>query len=157
MVNEKSLENLKVPTSIEAAIYGAKGGIASGKSRLRKSALKEMIADFIVMPVTDTKLIDKLATFFPELEPDALNYISLAFMRVIQDMTATSTKPIDRIKIIEFIRDTMGQKPIENIKIDDARQEELNIDRVLAENFTDAELVEMLKNLYKKDNNKGEN
>ena len=157
MVNEKSLENLKVPSSIEAAIYGSKGGIASGKSRLRKTALKELIANFVVMPVADTKTVGKLSAFFPELEPDALNYISLAFMRVIQDMTASSTKPIDRIKIIEFIRDTMGQKPVENIKIDDTKAEEYHIDKVLSENFTDDELVEMLKNMYKNDDNKGEN
>ena len=71
--------------------------------------------------------------------------------------SSTSIKPLDRIKIIEFLHDVTEGKIVEKIKIDDARQEELNIDRVLAENFTDEELVEMVKNMYQKDNNKGEN
>ena len=76
-------------------------------------------------------------------------------MRVLQDITSTSIRPLDRIKIIEFLRDAIDGKPIENIKIDDARAEELHIDKVLSENFTDDELVEMVKNMYQNEN-KGE-
>ncbi len=149
-------KNLKPPESTSIARErGMAGGIASGKSKRRKRAMKELISELISMPVTDTKTVEKFARFFPELEKDSLNYINLAFMRVLQDITSTSIRPLDRIKIIEFLRDAIDGKPIENIKIDDARAEELHIDKVLSENFTDDELVEMVKNMYQNEN-KGE-
>lgn len=142
-------ENLKPPESTsEARARGMLGGIASGKSKRRKQAIRELISELLPMPVTDTKTVDKFSKFFPELDKDSLNYINLAFMRVLQDMTSSDTRPLDRIKIIEFLRDTLGEKPIENIKIDDARAEELHIDKVLSERFTDDELVEMVRNMY---------
>ena len=142
-------ENLKPPeSSNKARELGQLGGIASGKSKRRKMAMRELISELVNMPISDKKIIEKFTKFFPELDENSINYINLAFMRVIQDITDISTKPLDRIKIIEFLRDTLGEKPIENIKIDDARVEELHIDKVLSERFTDDELVEMVKNMY---------
>jgi len=143
-------DNLKPPESTKIARErGFLGGVASGKSKRRKIAMRELISELVNMPISDKKIIEKFTKFFPELDENSINYINLAFMRVIQDITDISTKPLDRIKIIEFIRDTLGEKPIQQIKIDDYKAETMHIRNLISENFSDEELIDMIKKMDK--------
>lgn len=82
-----TIENLKVPTSEEARENGKKGGIASGKARAERKALKE-------------ELLLLLS------EGDTQKKISLSLIQQALD---------GNTKAFEVIRDTIGEKPVEKV------------------------------------------
>lgn len=82
-------QNLKVPTSEEAREIGKKGGIASGKARAERKALKE-------------ELLLLLS------EGDTQKKISLSLIQQALD---------GNTKAFEIIRDTIGEKPREEISV----------------------------------------
>lgn len=84
MANTK---NLKVPTSEEARKNGKKGGIASGKARAERKALKEELLLLLSEGNTQKK-------------------ISLSLIQQALD---------GNTKAFEVIRDTIGEKPIEKV------------------------------------------
>lgn len=84
MANTK---NLKVPTSEEARKNGKKGGIASGKARAERKALKEELLLLLSEGNTQKK-------------------ISLS---LIKEAIKGNTKAF------EVIRDTIGEKPVEKV------------------------------------------
>ena len=53
-------QNLKTPTSSEARELGRKGGIASGRSRLRKKHGKELLRALLEMPETDPRILEEM-------------------------------------------------------------------------------------------------
>lgn len=57
MANE---QNLRTPTTAEAREIGRKGGIASGRARLRKKHGKELLRALLEMPETDERIIAEL-------------------------------------------------------------------------------------------------
>lgn len=91
MANEK---NLKVLTSEEARRNGRKGGIKSGKIRREKKLLKELLEDVLFAPTKTGNLAI--------------------------DITNALVKKAKKgnVKAYELIRDTLGQKPVENLKIE---------------------------------------
>lgn len=91
MANEK---NLKVLTSEEARRNGRKGGIKSGEIRREKRLLKELLEDVLFTPTKTGNLAI--------------------------DITNALIKKAKKgnVKAYELIRDTLGQKPVENLKIE---------------------------------------
>lgn len=64
MANDKNLENGKTTqfrTGEEQARIAQIGGIASGAARRRKKALKDAADYFLSLPVTDTRVFNKLS------------------------------------------------------------------------------------------------
>lgn len=86
--------NLKIPTSEEARKNGQKGGIRSGEVRREKKLLKELLEEVLDTPTKTGNLAI--------------------------DITNAIIKKAKKgnVKAYEVIRDTLGQKPIENIKIE---------------------------------------
>lgn len=85
--------NLKIPTSEEARKNGQKGGIRSGEVRREKKLLKELLEEVLETPT-------KTGNF-------------------AVDITNALVKKAKKgnVKAYEVIRDTLGQKPTENISI----------------------------------------
>lgn len=61
MANEQNLIPFSERSESEARENGRKGGIASGAARRRKRSLKEAADLYLSLPVTDTKVWNKLA------------------------------------------------------------------------------------------------
>ena len=80
-------KNLRVPTSEEAREIGRKGGIASGKARAIAKTFKETIND--------------------ELSDEALKKI---IKKIIHEAQRGN------MKAIELLRDTRGEKPVEQVQ-----------------------------------------
>lgn len=95
-----NIENLKVPTSEQARINGKKGGIASAKARQERKALKE-------------ELLLLLS------EGDTQKKISLSLIQQALD---------GNTKAFEVIRDTIGEKPVDEIKADVNSDININIE-----------------------------
>lgn len=68
--------NLRVPTSAEARDIGRKGGIASGKARLRKKHGRELVRAMLEMKATDADIIERLQALGITAE-EATNEVAL--------------------------------------------------------------------------------
>lgn len=86
-------QNLKTPSTSEARERGKKGGKASAKARKEKKILRELLEDALL---TNTKTGNR--------------YIDIT-NALIQEAEKGN------VKAYETIRDTLGQKPKENVKI----------------------------------------
>lgn len=101
-----------VKTKEEARARGRKGGIASGKARREKKAMRETLAALLSMPMKDGKYADV---------ESIKNFASMKGKN-IDVQTAISIAMIQRALkgdkgAAEFIRDTSGQKPTDNMNI----------------------------------------
>lgn len=107
------IDNLNpVKTEEEAREKGRKGGIASGKARREKKAMRETLAALLSMPMKDGK--------FADVE-SIKNFASMKGKN-IDVQTAISIAMIQRALkgdkgAAEFVRDTSGQKPTDNMNI----------------------------------------
>lgn len=91
------IENLRTPTTEEARERGKKGGQASGKARRRRKELKQLLELALSQP--------------SEIVEGEDNYTAITaalVQRAIQGDT----------KAYEVIRDTLGQKPVEQQQMD---------------------------------------
>ena len=108
-----NLENLKVPTSEEARRNGAAGGRASGESRRRKRAMREVLDDLLIMPLRKGALkeIESLADLAgPNGKINLLNgkvnvtvEQAMLLAQILQAINGNT-------KAATFLRDTAGQK-----------------------------------------------
>lgn len=108
-----NLENLKVPTSEEARRNGAAGGRASGESRRRKRAMREVLDDLLSMPLRQGALkeIKSLADLAgPNGKINLLNgkvnvtvEQAMLLAQILQAINGNT-------KAATFLRDTAGQK-----------------------------------------------
>lgn len=91
------IENLRTPTTEEARERGKKGGQASAKARRRKKELKQLLELALSQP---SEIVDG---------EDNYTAITAALVnKAIQGDT----------KAYEVIRDTLGQKPVEQAQMD---------------------------------------
>lgn len=106
--------NLKpIQSTEEAREKGSKGGKASGKVRRERKALKEQLEMFLSLPLKNEEAKEKLANLGLDVETIdnqmAMNFA--LFQRAIKGDT----------KAYELIRDTIGEKPKENINIENSQ------------------------------------
>lgn len=107
--NGINLIPLNKRTKSEQREIAKKGGIESGKIRREKKQMKEIINDLFSKPVTNQKIIDKLKTLGYK-DDEITNQIAItssAFFKALKG----------DIKAMEFLRDTAGQKPKDEIAI----------------------------------------
>lgn len=62
MANETTNGNLRTPTTDEAREIGRKGGINSGKARLRKKRGRELMQAILQLKEVDPRIVEELAT-----------------------------------------------------------------------------------------------
>lgn len=98
-------DNLKVPTSAEARKNGKKGGIASGKARRERKAMKDTLASLLSMPMNSGKTadVDKIK-YFAALQDQNITVQEAIMLAQIQLAIAGDTKAA------EYVRDTSGNK-----------------------------------------------
>lgn len=99
MANEQNLKPQNKRTKSEQREIAKKGGIASGKARRKRKTLKE-------------ELLALLET------EDYNNKISLAMIKEAM---------IGNVKAFNTIRDTIGEKPKENVEVSQDKPFEVNI------------------------------
>ena len=98
-------DNLIVPTSDEARKNGAKGGIASGKARREKKAMKDTLETLLCMSLTDGSIT----------ELEEIQSIAAIKGKNITVQEAIMLKQIQKAmkgdtRAAEYIRDTSGNK-----------------------------------------------
>lgn len=105
MANE---QNLRPPTTEEARERGRKGGRASAKKRQQNKTFKEIINKFLDGQVSDERLKQQMIDFgFADKE---VSNKSCAVFALWKEAIKGNTKAF------ELLRDTIGEKPIEQIQ-----------------------------------------
>lgn len=105
MANE---QNLRPPTTEEARERGRKGGRASAKKRQQNKTFKEIISNFLDGQVSDERLKQQMIDFgFADKE---VSNKSCAVFALWKEAIKGNTKAF------ELLRDTIGEKPIEQIQ-----------------------------------------
>lgn len=96
-------DNLRVPTSDEARKNGRAGGIASGKARRAKKAMKDTLAELLTMPLENSALAN-----LEDIQSMAeLNGQNISVQEAI--MLAQIRKAVEGdTRAAEYIRDTSG-------------------------------------------------
>lgn len=99
-------DNLKVPTSDEARENGRAGGIASGKARREKKALKDTLEELLAMPIKSGKSadIDKIKNIA------GIKGKNITMQEAIMLAMLNKAAKGD-VRAAEYVRDTIGQKP----------------------------------------------
>lgn len=93
MANE---QNLRVPTSSEARRNGRKGGIASGQARRERK-----------------KMRDDLLALLGEIDPSNGKTMQENIITAAVAKAASGD-----VRALEFVRDTIGEKPEQQINLD---------------------------------------
>lgn len=107
-----NIENLKPKNSNqsqeEAKKNGKKGGIASGKVRRERKALREQLEILLKLPIKDEKLKKQIIDL--GINKKEINNQMALTISLYQEALKGNTKAY------ELIRDTIGEKPIEQIQ-----------------------------------------
>lgn len=110
MANEQNLNPVK--TKDEARSRGRNGGIASGKARREKKAMKETLEALLSMPMKSGKAADiETIKNFAALKGKTITVQEAMMIAMIQKALKGN------VNAAEWIRDTAGQKPVENMNM----------------------------------------
>lgn len=106
-------DNLKTPSSAEARSNGRKGGIASGKARREKKALKDTLEELLAMPIKDgaSADIEKIKSIA------GIKGKNITMQEAIMVAMLNKAAKGD-VRAAEYVRDTIGQKPDSRMNID---------------------------------------
>lgn len=106
-------EDLKpVQTKEEAKKRGRAGGIASGKARREKKLMRETLDILLSMPLKNGKYADvESIRNFAALKGKNINVQEAILIAQVQKAMKGDTKAA------EYVRDTIGQKPVENVNM----------------------------------------
>lgn len=108
MANEQNLRPRTTLSKEEAKEMGRKGGKASAKKRQQNKTFKEIINKFLNGQVTDDRLKEQMVEFgFADNE---VSNKSCAVFALWKEAIKGNTKAF------ELMRDTIGEKPIEQIQ-----------------------------------------
>lgn len=109
MANEQNLKPFTTEQSRdEAKKNGHKGGIASGKARRESKKFSELFESFLNRQCTNEQIREQLKEFgFSDEELTNKNAVVFAqYREALKGSTQAAT----------FVRDTMGEKPIEQVQ-----------------------------------------
>lgn len=122
---QNSLNNL-IPsnkrTPSERREIARKAGIKSGEVRRAKKTFKTLFEDFGEMKITDEGLKKGLKEAGIE-EDGMVNKVAIAFSMYLKAISGDT-------RAFELIRDTMGEKPSDKIKLEDDRKN-TKLDKIL--------------------------
>lgn len=112
MAGEENLITQAERTKDEQREIARKGGIASGEARRRKKTMRETLEAVLSMQVGDGKSTDiEAITKFAQLK--GKNITVQEAMIIAQAQKALKGD----LAALQFIRDTMGQKPTDNMNL----------------------------------------
>ena len=110
MTNEQNLDPVK--SKEEARKRGRAGGIASGKARREKKLMRETLDIILSMPMKNGKNADvESIRSFAALKGKNISVQEAILIAQVQKAMKGDTKAA------EYVRDTIGQKPGENIEM----------------------------------------
>jgi hypothetical protein len=116
----KVYENLKpVQTKKEARERGRRGGKASGEARRKKKSMREALQVIMSLDVQDKRARHKIKEMFGINDEDIDNQ-----MLVLASTINQATK--GNMQAITFIRDTLGEKPVEKMEVSSPINETIN-------------------------------
>jgi hypothetical protein len=103
---------LKTPTPSEARSRGRKGGIASGKARREKKLFRETLDALLSMPMKEGKevSVDDIKNF-ANIKGQNISVQEAILIAQIQKAMKGDTRAA------EYVRDTIGQKPTDEVNI----------------------------------------
>lgn len=107
--NEDNLIPFNERSKEETRELGKKGGKASGEARRRKKLLAEQMKMLLELPLKNAKLKEEIKKLGIS-EEDVDNQMALTISIYQQAMKGN-------VKAYEVIRDTIGEKPQENINL----------------------------------------
>lgn len=91
---------------------GRKGGIASGEAKRKKRAMRETLDVLLAMPMKSGKFADiESVKNFAALKGKNINVQEAMVISMLQRAMKGD------VKAAEWIRDTAGQKPVENMNM----------------------------------------
>lgn len=142
MANEENLKPFTNKQSREEAVKnGRKGGIASAKARKERKALKDTLEDLLSMPLQDGKSAD-----IDEIKSIAgIKGKNITMQEAI--MVAMLNRALKgNVRAAEYVRDTIGEQPEQQARIDKLRAETARIKgEDLSEDMQDDGFIEALK------------
>lgn len=105
-------ENLKTPTAREARERGTKGGIASGKARREKKAMKETLSVLLSMQLQDGRGTDiETIRSISALKGKNISVQEAIMLAQIKKAMKGDTRAA------EFVRDASGNKLAESVAL----------------------------------------
>lgn len=112
MANKDNLLKAEDLTSSELRERAQKGGIASGKARREKKAMRETLEALLSMPMKSGKTADVEAIKnFAELKGKNITVQDAMVIAMLQKAMKGN------VTAAEWIRDTAGQKPVDNANV----------------------------------------
>lgn len=110
MANE---DNLRPSSPTEARINGRKGGIASGKARRERKAMRETLEELLSMPIKDgtSDEIDTIKSIA------GIKGKNITMQEAIMVAMLNKAAKGD-VRAAEYVRDTIGQKPTDKMNIE---------------------------------------
>lgn len=122
-MNESNLVSLADRTTEEKREIGIKGGKASGEARRRKKSLKEAMDLLLSLPVKDNKVRKQIADL--GIDPDLVdNQMAMVIAQWRQAVKGNT-------KAYQNVEATIGEKPKENVAIEDTREKSRKLDGIL--------------------------
>ncbi len=102
-------------TREERVENGRKGGIASGVAKRKKKAMRETLEILLSMPLNNRKCyeVDEIESF-AQLKGKNINVETAILIKQVQRALAGD------LPSAEFVRDTSGQKPKDNVSVEGA-------------------------------------
>ncbi len=110
MANVENLRPIKTLSREEAKKRGSKGGKASVKAKKQRKQLKELFKSMLATSIPQEDLKEKIKTMGFKDEEE--NYNTLLGMTTLNEALKGN------IKAVEMIRDTIGEKPKEEVAIE---------------------------------------
>lgn len=108
MANEQNLKPKTTLSKEEAKKMGSKGGKASVESKRKRKALKEQLEILLALPVKSEETKTKIKAL--GIKDEEINNQMAMTIALYQEALKGNTKAV------EIIRDTIGEKPIEQIQ-----------------------------------------
>lgn len=108
MANDENLIPLNKQTKSKQREIQRKGGIASGQARRQNKTMKEIALMLLNTKVPNNKYTEEMLNLFPDMEAQDLQYQTAILVSQIQKAVFDKDS-----KAAEYVRDTSGQKPVE--------------------------------------------
>lgn len=108
MANIENLKPIETLSKEEAKKRGSKGGKASVKARRERKAMKEQLEILLKLPLKNEKLKKQIADLGVN-KSDIDNQMAMTIALYQEAMRGNT-------KAYELIRDTIGEKPIEQVQ-----------------------------------------
>lgn len=110
--NPNPLKKFSDMTPEERSEHGRRGGIKSGETKRRKKAMKDILSVLLDMPIKPGKAADMEAIKnFAALKGKNITVSEAILIAQLQKALQGN------VQSAEFIRDTSGQKPVEDINM----------------------------------------